>query len=621
MNDTNPPTNDAPAASMAREPRSATGLRKRPRGPTDGEETESDPRSETAPQMDVLSGDGGLSLYLQETYIDEDSVLAEALAKAPYLLFEDTGLFMRFAKQDVRAASQRMERYWSQRRSIFGDSRAYLPMTQTGEGALTPSEVKSLRQGRQWFVLPATEQQREMVHLVCSFDVFTGSDVVDLRCLFYLLFVAMHNQAVQRDGLVLMIALPELGDDGNPRGMDPHATKNVHRFLDLLSEAMPIRLKSIHFVVVSDKPETADFLEFFSESLGALVPSRSKIHQGKSSEALLRILEAEGFDPGVIPSVLGGQWSETRTLEWHLQQAALESQQLEAKPASRHAVTDSSEQTCKETTTSSSTENSHDDTKSTGDDAASRKSFLRKRNAAYARRKYARRKIETEVFQDQVQELEDQNQRLRQEGERLESLVEQAQQIASLCDTLKSDPSQLESRPAPTQALELPRSDTQSVPWTELQQSSPPARHVDQQEYQQPGQVTGAASLVAILALISAASPQQAARADPIANNAGVSNALQQQQPPPAPGITPQLLHQLAAALGATERQTKIVASPTPVPPAPIQPPPAQPSSLSSPQLLELLLQLATRQGEPIVQEGAPGSAQPHQGDTTKRPP
>lgn len=58
-----------------------------------------------------------------------------------------------------------------------------------------------------------------------------------------------------------------------------------------------------------------------------------------------------------------------------------------------------------------------------------RKDFLRERNALYARRKYARRKIETDVLQEQCLQLEESNHYLKLEETRLRGLLEKAQTI------------------------------------------------------------------------------------------------------------------------------------------------------------------------------------------------
>ena len=70
------------------------------------------------------------------------------------------------------------------------------------------------------------------------------------------------------------------------------------------------------------------------------------------------------------------------------------------------------------------------------DEEQARKLFLCQRNAMYARRKYARKKIETEVLQHQCLSLEDLNHRLKLEQRRLEGLVDRAKQTVFFVDSV-----------------------------------------------------------------------------------------------------------------------------------------------------------------------------------------
>ena len=65
---------------------------------------------------------------------------------------------------------------------------------------------------------------------------------------------------------------------------------------------------------------------------------------------------------------------------------------------------------------------------SVSDHGTDKKKRMRQRNALYARRKYARRKIETDVLQEQCLQLEESNHHLKLEETRLRSLLEAARQ-------------------------------------------------------------------------------------------------------------------------------------------------------------------------------------------------
>jgi len=78
-----------------------------------------------------------------------------------------------------------------------------------------------------------------------------------------------------------------------------------------------------------------------------------------------------------------------------------------------------------------------------------KKKVLRKRNALYARRKYARRKVETQSLQGQCRELEEKNRVLKLEQARLENLVSQAIQVVSICDSFQGQTSPTYIPPVP----------------------------------------------------------------------------------------------------------------------------------------------------------------------------
>jgi hypothetical protein len=61
--------------------------------------------------------------------------------------------FLRCDNYDAWAAALRLTMYWKMRCKLFGD-RAFLPMTQTGEGALTNQDVERLREGAMRLVDP-----------------------------------------------------------------------------------------------------------------------------------------------------------------------------------------------------------------------------------------------------------------------------------------------------------------------------------------------------------------------------------------------------------------------------------------------------------------------------------
>jgi hypothetical protein len=69
--------------------------------------------------------------------MEQKQAYLEAMEKAPHLVVTETDptQFVRVCEYNIRAAAQRLCVYWKERKEIFGDERAFLPLTITGNGA------------------------------------------------------------------------------------------------------------------------------------------------------------------------------------------------------------------------------------------------------------------------------------------------------------------------------------------------------------------------------------------------------------------------------------------------------------------------------------------------------
>ena len=80
--------------------------------------------------------------------IEDKEDYLRALKQCPELVKTESDpiLFLRCEEFDVWAAALRMTKYWKMRCRLFNE-RAFLPMTMTGNGALTCEDVEVLRSG------------------------------------------------------------------------------------------------------------------------------------------------------------------------------------------------------------------------------------------------------------------------------------------------------------------------------------------------------------------------------------------------------------------------------------------------------------------------------------------
>jgi hypothetical protein len=91
---------------------------------------------------------------------------AEALRRNPHLVEAESNpdLYMAYDQHDPWRAALRVAAYWTTRAEIFGDDRAYRPLTLSGHGALSPEDVKLFHTGF-LMILPNDRHGRAVVRV------------------------------------------------------------------------------------------------------------------------------------------------------------------------------------------------------------------------------------------------------------------------------------------------------------------------------------------------------------------------------------------------------------------------------------------------------------------------
>ena len=133
---------------------------------------------------------------------------------------------------DPDRAAKRLAMYWKYRKEIFGD-RWLLPMTQTGNGALSDQDILFLRTGYTMVI------KRPSGGPVCLIDLSRVTEWpeghMNTRITFYLATV-MTDVGFQVDGVTiikLVTSAPRPPIDINPEGWN------------MCREALPLRLKCL----------------------------------------------------------------------------------------------------------------------------------------------------------------------------------------------------------------------------------------------------------------------------------------------------------------------------------------------------------------------------------------
>jgi hypothetical protein len=83
--------------------------------------------------------------------VEDKAAYVEAARRAPNLVEAESNpdLYLEYDSYDPWKAALRVSNYWKTRAEIFGD-RAFLPLTITGDGAMSSEDIKVLRTGFSW---------------------------------------------------------------------------------------------------------------------------------------------------------------------------------------------------------------------------------------------------------------------------------------------------------------------------------------------------------------------------------------------------------------------------------------------------------------------------------------
>ncbi|KAL7568686.1 hypothetical protein ACA910_021683 [Epithemia clementina (nom. ined.)] len=333
----------------------------------------------------------------------ETACAMEAMAKYKLLAHEESNFkrFVNVESGDLVAVANRLAFYWSYRCALFGD-KTYLSMAQTGEGALTRSDLTTLSSGY-FTILPTHKDDPVIVSIDVSRQERSDPSSL-LRLAFYIFQVASENPISQLDGVVVVVT-----------GILQVVKEKANIEFQQIFNALPIKISAIHFVHIysADDEVTGVSLDgavsLMRQKFGFAGNEKAMLHVGRSKDELYEQLRPYGIRRDVLPKVIGGsfgfdrffQWQETRTrYEWGLPSAA----------------------------------NDHDTAYDFSHvralsqlDADERKERKRRMNVVHSRRKRERERIEIQVLREQCADLKDDRGSLMKKHKRLEQLMAQAQ--------------------------------------------------------------------------------------------------------------------------------------------------------------------------------------------------
>lgn len=253
-----------------------------------------------------------LELFRQtlDDYPPEDKEASlEALERAPYLIGAETDPQLFLRGNTVIAAVECFINYWELRRWLFGE-RAWLPMTATGNGALSPEDVELLRTG---FVTLLPQEDRHGRGIVC-FQVPTKSLNADrlamARVTFYVVSLALRSRPlVSQNGIVVV---------ANTRKytMERYDRKFIKCISYLFTGWHPVKTRAIHLTAPPGSRSclklVLPFLRFF---MTRQLRQRFHIHRGTTAQCALDLKEF-GIATYSLPVEMGGEFHIDQFRRW-----------------------------------------------------------------------------------------------------------------------------------------------------------------------------------------------------------------------------------------------------------------------------------------------------------------
>mmetsp|Transcript_88760 Transcript_88760/g.247022 ORF Transcript_88760/g.247022 Transcript_88760/m.247022 type:complete len:336 (-) Transcript_88760:305-1312(-) len=255
---------------------------------------------------------------LTETYF-------EAMEKVPHLVQQETDplMFLRAEFFDVENAARRLAMHWKERKSLFGDDRAFLPMTMAPDGALGCSEA-DMRELQLGFVcrVPDDEYGRPVIFLDRANSTKDPNYQRDcwLRVLWYMVQVVCLKPEYQKSGYVVII---------NLKDYEPHKCGDrlgAKKMFLYVRECWCPRFKGYHATYGSHQTPVKLVEPAIRKMQGRHIRLHLRNHYGYDSVNILA-MNKFGLSAIHVSPAIGGKFSSSDHATWVEQQQQFEKKQ------------------------------------------------------------------------------------------------------------------------------------------------------------------------------------------------------------------------------------------------------------------------------------------------------
>ena len=332
----------------------------------------------------------------------------KARQRCPALVELETtpALFLQHDNYNYWKAAERLAGHWAEREKIFGE-RAFLPMTQTGHGALTKEDVVTLHTGSHARLAP-TRTGQPVVFTDRRRILSSSHRQSRARCFWYVCHKMTQEPHAATQGILFLVLLV------TPRPTDVDFTY-MQKGVDIMN-LMPA---NFHLYLLNCVSKTGKWtvtqkliqsvVSFCLKEFGGLNVF-TETDQDKLKEKVVGL----GCVPEGLPSSVGGSWKYEEFTKWCRgkvnEEIFFEDSHLPKETAAAVAAAAAA------TGTSMSAEH--------------KKARTKNLNVIHSRQKRERRKAEQAKMEQDCRRLQSQRWELQQENARLEGLLMQARKLA-----------------------------------------------------------------------------------------------------------------------------------------------------------------------------------------------
>lgn len=228
----------------------------------------------------------------------------EAVKRGGLIQERETIAFLRSEEWDVEKAATRIVRNWDERLRLFGEEKAYLPLTL--EGAFR--DDKAVLEKAFVQVTQAEDDAGRGILFLSPHKYKRGEFPVDaqVRAIWYMTLALLENENVQKNGFIFMLNASQVSPINMHRALQKKAAYSV-------GHCLPLRIGAFHVCQPTWPFRLAlPFIKFFIRDPLA---SKIKVAHGTSEEIITKLGEY-GIKPSQIPSDIAGGEYELDNAKW-----------------------------------------------------------------------------------------------------------------------------------------------------------------------------------------------------------------------------------------------------------------------------------------------------------------